>query len=74
MVNVVHDSLCMCFTMRSNEVFLYPCNEVIFECAFNHLMEKIGRKKFMNVRSGEIIGERLQKKEVSVSRSVENKQ
>jgi len=57
--------------MRSNEVILDPCNEVIFECTFDHLVEKaqkVGRKELMNVRSGEIISERLSKNEISISR------
>ena len=62
MVNVVHDPLCMCFAMRNNEVFLDPGNKVIFECTFNHLMEKIGCKELVDVHSGEIIGKWLIKK------------
>ena len=68
MVNVVHDFLCTCCTMRSNEVILDPCNEVIFECTFDHLVEKVGRKELMNVRLGEIISEWLSKNEISISR------
>ena len=73
MVNVVHDFICTSRTMRSNKVLLDPRNKVIFECTFNHLVEKIGRKELMNVCSGEVIGERLPKEEVSTA-SVENKQ
>jgi hypothetical protein len=51
--------------MRSDKVILDPCNEVILERSFNHLVEKIRRKELMNVRSGEVIGERLPKKKVS---------
>jgi hypothetical protein len=54
--------------MCSNKVILDPCNEVVFECTFDHLMEKIGHKKLMNVRSREIVGERLPKKEVNIGR------
>jgi hypothetical protein len=68
MVDIVHDFLCMSCTMRSNKVILDPRNEVIFERSFDHLMEKIGRKELVNVRSREIIGERLPKKEVSIGR------
>ena len=75
MVNVVHDFICTSHTMRSNKVLLDPRNKVIFEhtCTFNHLVEKIGRKELMNVCSGEVIGERLPKEEVSTA-LVENKQ
>lgn len=73
MINVVHDFLCMCRTMRSDKVLLDPGNKVIFERTLNHLVEKIGRKELMNVRLGEVIGERLPKEEVSTA-SVENKQ
>jgi hypothetical protein len=72
MVNVVHDFLCMRLTMRSNEVLLDPRNKVIFERTFDHLVEKIGRKELMNVRSGEVIGERLPKEEVSTASVVNN--
>ena len=68
MVDVIHDFIRTCCTMHSNKVILDPHNEVIFECTFDHLMEKIRRKELMNVRSGEVIGERLPKKEVSIGR------
>lgn len=66
MVNIIHDFLCVCCTMRSNQVILDPGNEVIFECALDHLMEKIGRNEFMNVCSRKIVGEWLSKKMASV--------
>jgi hypothetical protein len=72
MVNIIHNFHCRCLAMRSNKVLLDPCNEVIFESTFNHLMEKIGRKEFMDVRSGEVIGERLPNKVSAASAGINN--
>lgn len=62
MVDVIHDFIRTCCTMRSNKVILDPHNEVIFECTFDHLMEKIRRKELMNVRSGKSLVNGYQKK------------
>ena len=55
--------------MRSNKVILDPCNKVVLKRAFDHLVEKIGCEELMNVRSREVISERLTKKKVSATAS-----
>ena len=35
------------------EVVLNPLDKVIFECAFDDLMEKVGGKEFVNIRAWE---------------------
>jgi hypothetical protein len=47
------------FTMFSDEVLPNPCNEVVFEGAFDQLMENIGGQEFVNVCSWKIVGEWL---------------
>ena len=40
-------------------IILNPCNNVILECAFDELMQDIGRDQLMDVGSGEILCEGL---------------
>jgi hypothetical protein len=45
--------------MFFDEVLPNPCNKMVFEGAFDQLMENIGGQEFVNVCSWEIVGEWL---------------
>lgn len=41
------------------QVRLDPCDDMVLERAFDKLVEEVGREKFMNVGTGEVICEWL---------------
>lgn len=45
--------------MSKNQVFFYPCYEVVFEGSFDDLMKEIRRDKFVNISSWKIVCEGL---------------
>jgi hypothetical protein len=45
--------------MCQDEIVLNPGNKMIFEGAFDDLMEEVGREQFMNICTWKVIGERL---------------
>ena len=52
-------------SMNGFEIFVNPGDKVILECSLDQLMKYIGRKQFVDISTGEIIGKRLKKKRVS---------
>jgi len=45
--------------MSQEEIALNPRNKVVFEGAFDDLMEKIGREELMDVCTRKVVGEGL---------------
>jgi hypothetical protein len=45
--------------MSQNKIFLNPGNKVIFEGAFDDLMEKVWREELMDVCTRKVVRERL---------------
>jgi hypothetical protein len=45
--------------MSNDEVLLKPCDEMIFECPLDDLVEKIGRQQLMDVGIWKVVCERL---------------
>jgi len=41
MINVLNDLKCACFTIGVVQIFIDPCHEVVFEDAFNVLVQEI---------------------------------
>jgi len=58
-VNVVEDLIGTLPAMHANEICLYPLNKVVFEDTFNELVEKIGGKEELGIRTRETNGEWL---------------
>ena len=46
--------------MYNYEVFTYPGDEMVLECAFNDLMEEIRAQELVDVRTGKFCREWLQ--------------
>jgi hypothetical protein len=59
LIYVVHYLICVGFTMFFDEVLPNPFNEVVFEGAFDQLMENIRGQELVNVCSWKIVGEWL---------------
>jgi hypothetical protein len=59
LIYVIQYLICAGFAMFSDKVLPNPCNKVVFEGAFDQLMENIGGQEFMNVCSWELMGEWL---------------
>jgi len=51
--------ICTSFPMCYDKVLPDPCNKVVFEGAFDQLMENIRGQEFVNVCSRKVIGEWL---------------
>ena len=58
-IDVCDDALSCCFAMLELEVLEQPGDKVVFECAFDALVEEVGGKEFVDVGVGEVIGKRL---------------
>lgn len=41
--------------MLSYEILTNPCNQMIFECSLDHLVEDVARKELMDIGTREII-------------------
>jgi hypothetical protein len=52
-VNFIKHAFSLRGSMGLLQIIFNPLDEVIFKCALDKLMEKVGRKKFVNVRSRE---------------------
>lgn len=48
-VNICHNSCSPCFSMLDDEVVTNPGNKMVFESAFDDLVEKIGSKEFVDI-------------------------
>lgn len=59
MINVLNDLECTCFTIGIVQIFIDPCHEVVFEDAFNELVQEIGWQRFMNIYMQKPMGKRL---------------
>ena len=60
-VNFIKHAFSLRGSMGLLQIIFNPLDEVIFKCALDKLMEKVRRKKFMNVRSWEPHCERLRR-------------
>ena len=60
-VNLVKQFTGLSLAMHECKILSDPCNEVIFECAFDELMENIPTDHLINICAREIIGEWLRK-------------
>jgi hypothetical protein len=49
----------MCFSISQEEIALNPHNKVVFEGAFDDLMEKIRREELVDVCMRKVVGEGL---------------
>lgn len=54
--------------MGDGEVFNYPSDKVVFECAFDYLVKEVGREELVYICTREIIGKRLDKVIVSIKK------
>jgi hypothetical protein len=55
MINIIHNFIGARWAMGVNQVFFHPGNQVILKCTFDHLVEKVGCNKFMNIGSWKVI-------------------
>jgi hypothetical protein len=58
-INIVQYAISFSSSMGNNQVFFYPCYEVVFKGSFDDLMKEIRRNKFVNIGSWKIICEGL---------------
>ena len=55
MINVIKDMICFCLTICHNEMFVDSSDQMVFEGAFDKLMENIWSYDLMNVHTREVI-------------------
>ena len=59
MVYILDYVKCMTLTMSLEKVLLNPFNNVIFECPFDELMQKVWSEEFMNISTRKLVSEWL---------------
>lgn len=62
LINVLEDFKGPSLAIHYEEVFIDPCDIVVFECALNQLVEEIRWQEFMNVHARKVMHERLYQK------------
>jgi hypothetical protein len=58
-INIIHNPVGVCFTMSILEILTYPGYKMILKGAFDYLMKKVRRQKFVNVCTRKTIGKWL---------------
>ena len=58
-INLIENCVCLCLSMFAFEILTHPINEVIFEDAFDDLMEEIWGYQFINICVGKMFCKRL---------------